>query len=71
MLRTMNRLTALSLGTSTPDASHLTRLTCSKVKMVHMLDTEEAWRIWKAHLCITACSVQAKSMRNVEAANAW
>lgn len=29
MLRTTKRLMALSLGTSTPDASHLTRRTCT------------------------------------------
>lgn len=30
MLRTMKRLMALSLGTSTPEPSHLTRLTCRR-----------------------------------------
>ena len=32
MFRTMNLLMALSLGTSTPDDSHLTRLTCTSVQ---------------------------------------
>ena len=59
MLRTINRLTALSLGTSTPDASHLTRLTCRRVTIGTSSTRCKPGHL-EGDLCITADRVQAR-----------
>ena len=68
MLRTMKRLMALSLATSTPDASQRTRFTCFFTKRERAQPLPIWWELRSSHTCRPFVQGQKK---DIVAASAW